>query len=137
MAIQAQILNLLRKLQDEFGLAYLFISHDLGVVQFIYDDVAVMYLGEAVEYATRQALFTSPRHPYTKALLASAPSLERRKSRGYTRGAAVSGDPPSPMNLPKGCPFAGRCDRVEPVCQDVAPPLREDAGHAVACHNPL
>lgn len=137
VAIQAQILNLLRKLQDEFGLAYIFISHDLGVVQFICDDVAVMYLGQVVEYATRQELFAAPRHPYTKALLASAPSLERRKSKGYSRGAAVAGDPPSPVNLPKGCAFAGRCDLATDICLQQQPTLAPDAGRSVACHNPL
>ena len=136
VAIQAQILNLLRKLQDEFGLAYLFISHDLGVVQFICDDIVVMYLGEVVESASRAELFAHSRHPYTRVLLDSAPSLQKRKSRGYTRAAAVSGDPPSPVNLPKGCTFAGRCPEAQPICRELAPKLKFDSGRAVACHFP-
>ncbi|MGH6680932.1 MAG: ABC transporter ATP-binding protein, partial [Bradyrhizobium sp.] len=109
VAIQAQILNLLRRLQDDYGLSYLFISHDLGVVQFICDDIAVMYLGEIVEFADRPNLFSRPRHPYTAALLSAAPSLTRRKSAGYVRKGMVRGDPPSPMNIPEGCAFASRC----------------------------
>ncbi len=137
VAIQAQILNLLRKLQDDFGLAYVFISHDLGVVQFICDDIAVMYLGEIVEYARRQDLFAHPRHPYTQALLASAPSLDRRKSKGYTRTANVSGDPPSPVDLPTGCAFASRCPRAMEICRQSAPKLVAASGRSLACHNPL
>jgi peptide/nickel transport system ATP-binding protein len=136
VAIQAQILNLLRKLQDELGLSYLFISHDLGVVQFICDDVAVMYLGQIVEYAPRRELFARPRHPYTQALLDSAPSLGRRKSAGYVRAAAVKGDPPSPVNIPAGCAFASRCPKAEARCREVAPALAGDPGHKVACHFP-
>jgi len=138
VAIQAQILNLLRRLQDELGLSYLFISHDLGVVQFLCDDVAVMYLGQIVEYTSRKALFTHPRHPYTQALLDSAPSLERRKSVGYRRAPAVQGDPPSPINIPVGCAFAGRCPKAAPLCREISPVLETiaDAG-SVACHFPL
>jgi len=137
VAIQAQILNLLRRLQDEFGLSYMFISHDLGVVQFICDDIAVMYLGQIVEYADRASLFSKPRHPYTAALLAAAPSLARRKSAGYVREGMVVGDPPSPMNVPKGCAFASRCPRVKDRCREQRPALFPDAGHPVACHFPL
>ncbi len=137
VAIQAQILNLLRRLQDDYGLSYLFISHDLGVVQFICDDIAVMYLGQIVEYADRPALFSRPRHPYTAALIAAAPSLARRKSTGYLREGAVRGDPPSPMNVPKGCAFASRCPRAQERCRDERPVLVQDGGGAVACHYPL
>ena len=137
VAIQAQILNLLRRLQDDHGLSYLFISHDLGVVQFICDDIAVMYLGQIVEFADRPSLFSRPRHPYTAALLSAAPSLARRKSTGYVREGAVRGDPPSPMNIPMGCAFASRCQRVKPKCTEERPILRSDAAGSVACHYPL
>lgn len=137
VAIQAQILNLLRRLQDDFGLSYLFISHDLGVVQFICDDIAVMYLGEIVEFADRASLFSQPRHPYTAALLSAAPSLARRKSSGYVREGMVKGDPPSPMNIPKGCAFASRCPHVQPKCRDVRPELVHDGAGSIACHYPL
>ena len=137
VAIQAQILNLLRQLQEEFGLAYLFISHDLGVVQFIADEIAVMYLGQIVEYAARADLFTTPRHPYSATLLEAAPSLIRRKSLGYRRQLAISGDPPSPMTLPVGCAFASRCPKAQPRCQNDPPALRDYEKGQVACHFPL
>ncbi|MCB1388024.1 MAG: ATP-binding cassette domain-containing protein [Rhodobacteraceae bacterium] len=137
VAIQAQILNLLRRLQDEFGLSYLFISHDLGVVQFICDDIAVMYLGQIVEYADRPTLFATPRHPYTAVLLDAAPSLARRKSAGYRRAGMVKGDLPSPMNLPKGCAFASRCPQAQARCREEAPELRQLGESKVACHFPL
>jgi len=137
VAIQAQILNLLRRLQDEFGLSYLFISHDLGVVQFICDDIAVMYLGEIVEMADRPTLFSRPRHPYTAVLLDAAPSLARRKSRGYQRQGGVKGDPPSPLNLPAGCAFAGRCPQAQDRCRSERPALRDTGAGKVACHFPL
>jgi peptide/nickel transport system ATP-binding protein len=137
VAIQAQILNLLRRLQDNHGLSYLFISHDLGVVQFICDDIAVMYLGQIVEFADRPTLFSRPRHPYTAALLSAAPSLARRKSAGYVREGAVKGDPPSPMNIPAGCAFASRCQHVKPKCKEQRPILQGDAASSVACHYPL
>lgn len=137
VAIQAQILNLLRRLQDDYGLSYLFISHDLGVVQFICDDIAVMYLGQIVEFADRPTLFSRPRHPYTAALLSAAPSLARRKSAGYAREGAVKGDPPSPLNVPVGCAFASRCPRVQPKCREERPVLRPCTGGSVACHYPL
>ncbi|MGB1034692.1 MAG: ABC transporter ATP-binding protein [Primorskyibacter sp.] len=133
VAIQAQILNLMADLQKDLGLTYLFISHDLGVVQHICDTVAVMYLGEIVEIADRQSLFTSPRHPYTKALLNAVPSVygTKRDRRNRTR---LKGDPPSPINLPKGCRFAARCPVAEPRCAEAPPPLRATAkGHKVAC----
>ncbi|MDA9008445.1 ABC transporter ATP-binding protein [Alphaproteobacteria bacterium] len=136
VAIQAQILNLLRKLQDELGLSYLFISHDLGVVQFICDEIAVMYLGEIVEQASRVDLFSNPRHPYTTALLETAPSLARRKSHGYRREALVEGDPPSPLSIPNGCAFAGRCPKATDKCRSDKPELTFDGMRSVACHFP-
>ena len=136
VAIQAQILNLLRRLQDDYGLSYLFISHDLGVVQFICDDVAVMYLGQIVEFADRPSLFSRPRHPYTEALLSAAPSLTRRKSAGYVREGMVRGDPPSPLSIPPGCAFASRCPRAQPKCREERPQLVHDASGSVACHYP-
>jgi len=137
VAIQAQILNLLRRLQDELGLSYLFISHDLGVVQFICDEIAVMYLGRIVEYAPRADLFRTPRHPYTASLLAAAPSLSRRKSAGDRRVSAVRGDPPSPFNIPPGCAFASRCPNAQTRCREEEPVLRQFGEGRVACHFPL
>ncbi|UWR22030.1 ABC transporter ATP-binding protein [Sulfitobacter sp. S190] len=134
VAIQAQILNLMGDFQKELGLTYLFISHDLGVVQHICDTVAVMYLGQIVELADRVSLFTNPRHPYTKALLSAVPSVHgnSRDRRNRTR---LKGDPPSPINLPKGCRFASRCPIAEDRCRVAPPPLETRAdGHQVACY---
>ena len=136
VAIQAQILNLLRELQESFGLTYLFISHDLGVMQYICDDVAVMYLGEIVEQADRISLFTLPLHPYTWALISAVPSAGRRRPGG---GAAarvrLEGDPPSPIDPPPGCRFAPRCPFAVDRCRREKPPLREvRQGRLVSCH---
>ena len=134
VAIQAQILNLLRELQERFGLTYLFISHDLGVMQYICDDVAVMYLGEIVEQADRISLFTLPLHPYTWALISAVPSARRRKGRTAAR-VHLEGDPPSPIDPPPGCRFAPRCPFAVDRCRREKPALREvRKGHLVSCH---
>ena len=134
VAIQAQILNLLRELQDGFGLTYLFISHDLGVVQHICDDIAVMYLGEIVEQSDRVSLFTRPLHPYTWALISAVPSARRRRS-GADGRVRLQGDPPNPIDPPPGCRFAPRCPFAVERCRREKPALREARkGHLVSCH---
>ena len=134
VAIQAQILNLLRELQDDFGLTYLFISHDLGVVQHICDDIAVMYLGEIVEQSDRISLFTLPLHPYTWALISAVPSARRRKGARDSR-VRLQGDPPNPIDPPPGCRFAPRCPFAVDRCHRDKPALREvRKGHLVSCH---
>lgn len=133
VAIQAQILNLMAQLQRDLGLTYLFISHDLGVVQHICDEIAVMYLGQVVEQADRVELFKNPKHPYTKALLSAVPTVHGNKQDRRDR-VRLKGDPPSPINLPKGCRFASRCPLAQPQCQNAAPTLTDDGqGHKVAC----
>ena len=135
VAVQAQILNLLRRLQEKLGLAYLFISHDLGVVQHVSDRVAVMYMGRIVEEAARADLFARPAHPYTRSLLDAVPSVDRARRRRAK--ATVMGEPPDPTALPPGCRFASRCPKAADLCRrdDPAPrPVRE--GHTVACHFP-
>lgn len=134
VAVQAQILNLLRKLQKDFDLTYLFISHDLGVVQHMCDSVAVMYMGKIVEYADRLNLFNNPLHPYTKALLSAVPSVDKKRREETTR-ILIPGDPPDPLSPPKGCRFANRCPAAQEQCSQSQPPLRQiAAGHTVACH---
>jgi peptide/nickel transport system ATP-binding protein len=133
VAIQAQILNLMRKLQDELGLTYLFISHDLGVVQYICDEVVVMYLGKIVEQADRKTIFSKPQHPYTKALLSAVPSAKQLKGKASKR-VILKGDPPSPIDLPTGCNFASRCPLASDKCTTVDPELRSiGKNHSVAC----
>ena len=134
VAVQAQILNLLRKLQKDFGLTYLFISHDLGVVQHMSDSIAVMYMGRIVEHADRMSLFTAPRHPYTQALLSAVPTVDRVK-RASQKRILIPGDPPDPVNLPKGCRFANRCPMVQELCHQQEPALvSNETGHRTACH---
>lgn len=134
VAVQAQILNLLRRLQKEFGLTYLFISHDLGVVQHMCDSIAVMYMGRIVEHGPRLSLFNNPLHPYTAALLSAVPSVDKAR-RAATRRILIPGDPPDPVNLPPGCRFANRCPVAQPQCREAEPALRTVAtGQRVACH---
>jgi peptide/nickel transport system ATP-binding protein len=133
VAVQAQILNLMRKLQEDLDLTYLFISHDLGVVQHLCDHVAVMYLGQIVEQADRISLFKNPQHPYTKALLSAVPKARARD--GSEERIRLMGDPPSPINLPKGCRFAGRCPVALDKCHHEEPPLVDRGnGHLASCH---
>jgi peptide/nickel transport system ATP-binding protein len=131
VSIQAQVLNLFIRLREEFGLTYLFISHDLGVVRHLSDRVAIMYLGRIVESADAPEVFARPNHPYTQALLAEIPRLEATK-RAYV---PIRGEIPSPLDPPRGCHFHPRCPRSTARCQAEAPSLREIApGHLSACH---
>ena len=132
VSVQAQVLNLLIDLQEELGLAYLFISHDLAVMRHISHRIAVMYLGRIVELTDKRTLFTNPLHPYTEALLSAATAPDpRRKRRGKK---IVQGDVPSPANPPPGCHFHTRCPYAIADCKVISPPLREVApGHHVAC----
>jgi oligopeptide/dipeptide ABC transporter ATP-binding protein len=134
VAIQAQMLNLMLRLQREYRLTYLFISHDLGVVRHMCDEVAVMYLGRIVERASREALFEHPLHPYTRALWSAAPSFDPA-ARSRAHRIRLQGDPPSPRDIPPGCRFAGRCPHALDVCRSSEPALRPvRGGHWVACH---
>jgi oligopeptide/dipeptide ABC transporter ATP-binding protein len=133
VSIQAQIINLLMDLQDEFGLSYLFVAHDLAVVEHISHRVAVMYLGRIVEMTDRQSLFEMPLHPYTEALLSAVP-IPRASSRERAR-VILKGDVPSPINPPAGCHFHARCPYAMPRCRTDVPALREvTPGHVAACH---
>ena len=134
VGVQAQILNLLRTLQKDLNLTYMFISHDLGVVQHMCDSIAVMYMGKIVEQSDRESLFNNPQHPYTRALLSAVPSADpNRRNRG--RRITISGDPPNPIDLPPGCRFASRCPLVEEHCKTVEPILKSrDPINRVACH---
>ncbi len=132
VSVQAQILNLLRDLQQRFGLTYLFISHNIGVIRHISDRVAVMYLGKIVELAEKRALFEQPAHPYTQALLAAVPKTDPRRRES---GPILEGDVPSPVNPPAGCRFHTRCRRAMPKCGSEEPAFRRLAdGRRVACH---
>ena len=133
-SIQAQVLNLLLDLKAQHDLTYIFISHDLNVVQFMSDRIIVMYLGEIVEIGDVDEIYLHPKHPYTIALLAAAPSLNPKRR---TVEAPLSGDPPNPINPPIGCRFHTRCPYAEAVCDTVSPLLEatgQDGDHAVACH---
>ncbi|MGL4635316.1 MAG: ABC transporter ATP-binding protein [Beijerinckiaceae bacterium] len=133
VSIQAQIINLLKDLQGEFGLTYVFISHDLKVVRHICDRVAIMYLGKIVEIGVRDAIFASPQHPYTRALMSAIPVPDPTRPRNRI---LLKGDPPSPINPPSGCRFRTRCAHAEEACSATEPELRQIAaqGTFVACH---
>ena len=134
VSVQSQVLNLLLELQEEMGMSYLFISHDLAVVRHVSDRVAVMYLGKIVEITDADTIYNNPRHPYTKALLSAIPKIDPK-----TRSDRVilEGDVPSPINLPNGCRFAGRCPHVKDICHQSLPtlePLKDgSSSHEVAC----
>ena len=130
-SVQAQVLNLLTDLKREFGLTYVFISHDLGVVHYISDRVMVMYLGQVAEIGPSDALFHQPAHPYTKALLSSVPSMDPNHR---TQQAPLAGDPPNPINPPSGCRFHPRCPQAQPVCAQRVPAMTEvQLHHKATC----
>ncbi len=132
VSVQAQILNLIRELQQRHGYSYLFVSHNLSVIRYVSHRVAVMYLGRIVETAPREEIFGRPLHPYTQALLAAIPRPDPGKRHALNQ---ISGDVPSPVDVPRGCPFHPRCPRAMAVCREVSPVSLEAAqGHWVSCH---
>ena len=137
VSVQAQIINLLDDLQEDLGLTYLFVAHDLSLVRHVSDRIAVMYLGKLMEVSPAEELYTKPIHPYTSALLAAVPIPDPAESRRRER-IVVSGEPPNPIDPPSGCVFHPRCPRATDLCRRVEPPLtRYPDGHLAACHHPL
>ena len=136
VSIQAQILNLLQDIKKETAISLVFISHDLKVVHYLSDEVAVMYLGKIVETGETEDLFKSPKHPYTKLLLASAPKIRVKsgESKLKTPNSKHTADVPSPITIPQGCPFHPRCPERMDICDKTAPELKETGGRLVACH---
>jgi peptide/nickel transport system ATP-binding protein len=132
VSVQAQIVNLALEIQDQLGLAYLFISHDLGLVRHFSKRIVIMYVGRVVEYAPAEPLFARPRHPYTEALMSNVPTTRPEL---VGRKIILRGEPADPINPPAGCPFHPRCLYAEEVCSQVVPPLEEvEPGHSAACH---
>ncbi|MCX6365547.1 MAG: ABC transporter ATP-binding protein [Armatimonadetes bacterium] len=129
ISVRAQVVNLLMELQQERGISYVFIGHDLALIRHVAHRVAVMYLGRIVELGTAEALYTNPRHPYTRSLLASAPLPDPTKRR---ESAPLEGDPPSPLNIPSGCRFRTRCPFAQAICAEKEPMLESSSG--AACH---
>jgi len=137
VSVQAKILNLLKKLRENMGLSYLFITHDLSVIKHVSNRTAVMYLGKIVESATTEELFRTPQHPYTQALLSAIPNPNPR-TRHLDKVIVIKGEVPSPMNPPLGCRFHTRCPFVKPKCKNVEPePIETRVEHYVSCHYPL
>jgi oligopeptide/dipeptide ABC transporter ATP-binding protein len=137
VSIQAQVINLLDDLQDEMGLSYVFIAHDLSVVRHVSDWIGVMYLGKLMELSPAEELYSKPIHPYTEALLSAIPIPDPDENRARER-IVVGGEPPNPISPPSGCRFHTRCPRATEVCKEVEPPLATyPGGHLAACHHPL
>ena len=135
VSIQAQVINMFDDLQEQMGLTYLFIAHDLLVVRHISDRIAVMYLGKMMEMAAAKEIYDHPLHPYTKSLMSAVPLPDPKKARANKR-IVLSGDIPSPLNAPSGCPFRTRCPYATEICSETMPEFKEVAsGHFVACHN--
>jgi oligopeptide/dipeptide ABC transporter ATP-binding protein len=135
VSIQAQVVNLLQDLQKEFGIAFVFIAHDLAIVRHFCPEIAVMYLGKIVEKGDRDTIYLRPHHPYTQALLSAVPDVKQAAIGGRRDRIMLEGDVPSPINPPSGCRFRTRCWKAQDICTDVEPPLIDFGhGHTVACH---